>query len=239
VVKEQKRRLIIWQLGVTLFAVIFCIPAYAQVQIVAEQLPARVIKGQKTILKARVERDRIVQKGAGAFLTAIVTKPDGARVRVPLYDDGTHSDEQAQDGLFTAVFDETDVEGDYRVNLKAQVADTETFLPVPLAFRIASASEIGSEKGEIQVQVVDAKWLEGRVDAGTIAPGEVVRLKLQIQSTYSSLYVMGQLKPSVSGVSGEQIGMIGSQEAKCQIEGGDTFELAPKTSQTSAGEVDN
>lgn len=56
----------------------------------------------------------------GANVTAVVERPEGASVRIPLYDDGTGADVTANDGMYSAYFTQFNGKGRYSVVVSAE-----------------------------------------------------------------------------------------------------------------------
>jgi hypothetical protein len=76
-----------------------------------------------TRLRLAVENGMVV---TGAQVQALVSRPDGTRVTVPLFDDGNlalHGDGQADDGVYTALFTQYAGPGVYRVEFR--IANTD------------------------------------------------------------------------------------------------------------------
>lgn len=72
-------------------------------------LPSRVAQGEPVLLTSRLLRGEQPLSGReeplqGATVEALLTLPDGNRLTLPLRDDGTAGDAQAQDGEFSAFF---------------------------------------------------------------------------------------------------------------------------------------
>src|SRR5690606_19826793 len=63
--------------------------------------------------------------GASVDATAIV--PDGTREALVLYDDGTHGDTAAGDGIYTTLYSDTQEPGDY--TFEAQASGTVSGFP--------------------------------------------------------------------------------------------------------------
>jgi len=55
----------------------------------------------------------------GAYVIARITKPDGTNDNIILYDDGTHNDSTPDDGSYTAIYNNTSIQGQYGVTASA------------------------------------------------------------------------------------------------------------------------
>jgi hypothetical protein len=86
---------------------------------------------QATELHARVESGQIV---IGCNVQAIVTQPDGTRITMPLFDDGSlaeHGDMKADDGLYSALLTQYPGSGTYRVEFRIVNRDGQFSTAIP------------------------------------------------------------------------------------------------------------
>ena len=71
----------------------------------------RYAPGEAIPISASLIKDGTPLPGATAWVE--VKRPDGAVYQLPLYDDGTHGDKQAGDGVYTNSFAQTSQVGYY------------------------------------------------------------------------------------------------------------------------------
>ena len=63
-----------------------------------------------------------------AEVTAEITKPNGVTQILPLYDDGLHDDNKANDGVYSNYFTDTDMAGSYSIVVRANgIINNEPF----------------------------------------------------------------------------------------------------------------
>lgn len=76
------------------------------------------------------EGERVV----GASVTGVVGRPDGSKVTISMFDDGldSHGDIEANDGIYSVVFNSYSIEGTYVIELTAQNSNGRAYAGEPL-----------------------------------------------------------------------------------------------------------
>ncbi|RLF27296.1 MAG: hypothetical protein DRN05_05835 [Thermoplasmata archaeon] len=111
-----------------------------------------------------------------AEVVAIIENPDGIKEHLPLYDDGTHDDNIALDGIYANYYTNTRVSGNYTVTIHASgILSQEMFT------RKIKKSLYVSDTPEESISVDLTSW-----NAGTITPGENTISAFTVSSTSTS-----------------------------------------------------
>jgi hypothetical protein len=143
-----------------------------------------------------------------ANFTARITRPDGSQVSLDrFYDDGTHGDAVANDGDYTRVYPNTDVEGVYQISIEGWKAaipvQTErqvTILRFPEIMVDAPVGTVQVRGERIELRVHweggDPQWFDqGEVTARIVSPaGRVEEIALQGNGV-----VAGEFLPAEDG----------------------------------------
>lgn len=99
----------------------------------------RVAQFEPVMLQARLQEGGQPVSGSTVFMTAVVLRPDGAKERESLWDDGAaaHRDETAGDGVFSGVFAKSELVGTYSVtHVKTQVSGVERWHEMGRRFEV-------------------------------------------------------------------------------------------------------
>ncbi len=111
-----------------------------------------------------------------AEVEAIIENPDGIKEHLPLYDDGTHDDNIALDGIYADYYTNTRVSGNYTVTIHASgILSQEMFT------RKIKKSLYVCDTPEESILVDLTSW-----NAGTITPGENTISAFTVSSTSKS-----------------------------------------------------